>query len=1339
MQRLVPHPAPVPAPSGPYGDPPYLRDELLHEVFAATALNFPDNIAVQLTQDDPETPRKDRFTYAELRRRASRFARHLRARGVRRGDRVLIWLPRSLDQYMVLLGVLEAGAAYVPVDWSLPRERVEYIAEESEAFAVVTALDRAQGFPANVQCIVPVDEDLGDIAAETAAPLTRAETGAEPDDTAYIIYTSGSTGRPKGVMIRHRNICFQIRSEASILGVTPQDRVFAGASLSFDISVEEMWAAFLSGAALVVGSETLAKAGPDLGIALGEAGVTIWCPVPSLLSVIEDDAPSLRIVNVGGEACPQDLVRRWAKPGRRMINTYGPTETSVTATWTELSADKPVTIGQPLPGFLAWVVNEALAPVPPGTEGELVIGGPAVCAGYLHREELTAEKFITLPLLSPEGDQTRIYRTGDLVRVNAEQEIEFLGRIDTQVKIRGYRVELGEIESVLMEDAAVAQAVVNLYPEEGGGEFLAAFLLPARGETLDLDGLKEALSRRLPSYMHPQAYVQMKTLPTLVSGKVDRKALARPTRDPAPDRVVEPPDGPMETALLDAWRATFGLTTISVTDDFFEDLDGHSLRAARMVSLARATPALSGVSIQDLYHAPTIRRLAARVTTSNDAKPAGEAPPPEPFAPIPQWRRNACVAAQTVALVPIFALGGLQWLLPYLVYTTAATPDPASRLSALGLAALTFLVLPPLIILVSIALKWLIIGKFKAGDYPLWGAYYFRWWLTRRVLDVIPTQYLAGTPLMGIYYRLLGAKIGKDAFIDLRQIDAPDLVTIGDGAVLSEGVLLATTSVERGLLRIGPVEIGAGAVLGSVTVVGRGAKVGAGGVLEDLSALGAGEVLPDGEVWSGSPAVRVGRAPARKAQKPPSVLRKFLISLGLIAAAPLLPLAAILPVAPGLIVMIELDWATQGYGYLAIAPFLALVYVIGMCTLMVVAKWLLLGRVKPGSYSIWSWFYVRFWFVRQLGALALDLIHPIYATLFVSPWYRALGAKVGARAEISTATSILHDLVEIGPESFIADGVMFGGARHEPGTIRLEETRIGRRTFLGNSAVLPTGSQIGDDVLIGVLSKPPGRGEAEAGGSAWFGCPAIRLPKRQIVAVFDEGSRFNPSKRLIASRLAIEFIRIILPLTVFVALFGAFLSVVGVLDEQSNGGVLIALLFPPLYLAFALSAGAFVIALKWLVVGRYKPHTAPLWSFFVWRTELVTSTYENLAVPLLLEPLRGTPYLNIFLRLMGCKIGDRVFCDTTDITEHDLVTIGDDAALNEDAGLQTHLFEDRVMKVSSVDIGARTTIGSMAIILYDSSVGDDAQLGDLSVLMKGEALPAGTSWEGSPARPAAQQ
>ncbi|MBE7219467.1 MAG: peptide synthetase, partial [Caulobacteraceae bacterium] len=881
------------------------------------------------------------------------------------------------------------------------------------------------------------------------------------------------------------------------------------------------------------------------------------------------------------------------------------------------------------------------------------------------------------------------------------------------------------------DDPAVAQAVVNLYEEADGSQLLAAFITPRAGAVVEVERLKAALRERLPAYMRPAVYEVRDSLPVLISGKVDRKALAKPAYAAPEAREIVAPATLMEGKLHEAWRKVFDPAPVSVTDDFFEDLGGHSLRAARMVSVARGDPALRAISIQDLYAAPTIRALAARLDAAGVHPERVETP----FQPIDARRRALCVAAQTVALVPIFAFAGLQWVLPYLAYTYYS--GHIGRLGALGVGGATFVVMPPAMVLFSIVVKWLVIGRYKAGDYPLWGSYYFRWWFTRRFLSTIPIQYLAGTPLMRVYYRLLGARVGRGVYLGLDKIDAADLVSIGDEAIVSDGADLATTGVERGLLRLGTVEIGARAVVGTMGVLSRGSVLGAGSVLEDLSLLPADERIPDGEVWSGSPAVRLGPTPPRPDEPAAGLMRRALVTLGLMVAAPLLPLAAVIPIAPGLVALIELDWATEDYLYLAITPLLALAYVVLMCLLTAGVKWALLGRVKPGRYRLASFFYVRFWFVRQLGQLALELLHPIYATLYVRPWYRLMGARVGERAEISTATSVVPDLIDIGAESFIADGVVLGAARHEPGAFRLETTRIGRRTFVGNSGLLPTGADLGDEVLIGVLSKPPENGAlALEPGSTWFGSPAIRLPHRQVVAKFDEGARFRPSRRLIATRLAIEFVRVTLSLTVFLALFGLLLTVVGDLSDRHHAARKIALAFPFLYLAFCLAAGGFVLVLKWLVVGRYRATTAPLWSPFVWRTELVTSTYENLAVPLLLEPLRGTPYLNIFLRLMGCRIGKRVFCDSTDITEHDLVSIGDDAAINENAGLQTHLFEDRVMKVSAVKIGDRATVGSLSVALYDSVIEDDAMLGDLSVLMKGEVLPAGTSWEGSPARPA---
>ena len=838
------------------------------------------------------------------------------------------------------------------------------------------------------------------------------------------------------------------------------------------------------------------------------------------------------------------------------------------------------------------------------------------------------------------------------------------------------------------------------------------------------------MRQRLPNYMRPGAYEVLAALPTLpASGKVDRKALRRPEVTAGDDRVIEPPATPLEETLHRVWAESFAPQAVSVTDDLFEDLGGHSLKAARLVSATRKVPGLEGLSIEDVYAAPTIRSLAERLGGAITLS----ATELEPFHVIPAWQRRLCAAAQTVALLPIFTVAGLQWFFPYLAYTWLT--DRVDRVPALLLSGISFMAIPPLAMLASVAVKWLVIGRYRAGAYPLWGLYYFRWWFVRRFSEVIATPYLAGTPMIRGYYRLLGARIGKRAFVGRMPIDAADLVSIGDDAIVSDYAMLATSSVERGLLRLGSATIGRGAFLGSMAVMGRDASLGDGAVLEDLSAVAAGVQVPAHETWSGSPARRIEGSPRPDHAAPVSRLRGALVGAGLFVAALLLPLVAILPIAPGLLTMVELDWRTEGYAYLLLSPVLAVTYVILMCGLTVAAKRLILGRVEPGRYSMSSWFYVRYWFVQQVNDLALRLLHPIYATLYVVPWYRALGVKVGRRAEISTAAAIVPDLVEIGPESFIADAVLFGAARVEPGALYLDRTRIGRRTFIGNSALLPTGADIGDETLIGVLSTPPASGEAaHRPGSTWFGSPPISLPVRQNVGLFDEGARFNPSRRLVLTRLAIEFVRVILSLTAFVALFSLLLSACGTLSDWPHGGLWIAGLFPFLYIAFAIGCGLVVVALKWLVVGRYKPTTTPLWSTFVWRTELVTATYENLAVPNLLEPLRGTMWLPAYLRLLGCRIGKRCYIDTTDVTEHDLVDIGDDVALNDFAGLQTHLFEDRVMKVSGVTVGDRATIGSYAIILYDSEIGADAQLGDLSVVMKGETLPAGTSWEGSPAR-----
>ena len=292
---------------------------------------------------------------------------------------------------------------------------------------------------------------------------------------------------------------------------------------------------------------------------------------------------------------------------------------------------------------------------------------------------------------------------------------------------------------------------------------------------------------------------------------------------------------------------------------------------------------------------------------------------------------------------------------------------------------------------------------------------------------------------------------------------------------------------------------------------------------------------------------------------------------------------------------------------------------------------------------------------------------------------------------------------------------------------------IGKRAFIGNSAVLPPGAVIGDNGLIGCLSIPPTSVPgAEAPGSSWLGSPALFLPQRAESHAFGAETTFEPSRRLRYQRAAIELARITLPATCFLVLTSVLLSVFLLIHDQVALWVL-ALLFPFLYLGFGLAAGLFVVAAKWVVMGRYRPCERPLWSPFVWKNELVTSLHDNFAATFLVESLRGTPFIAWYFRLLGSKIGRRVFMNTTELTEFDLITIGDDVALNADATVQTHLFEDRVMKMSTIALGPKCSVGSLSLVLYDTTMAEGARLGDLSLLMKGEVLPSWTGWEGIPA------
>ncbi|MFE3602062.1 Pls/PosA family non-ribosomal peptide synthetase [Streptomyces sp. NPDC059142] len=1332
------------------------------------------------------------LSYAELDARANRLARYLRGAGIGPGARVALVLPRSVELYVALLGAGKAGAAFVPVDPASPRDRIAYIAEDAGVDAVLTVTGPPVSPNGAARRVIALDACAGEIARHSADRPGPPGAG-DGDPTAYIMYTSGSTGRPKGVEIAQSSVCNFLDVVTPVYGVRAEDRVYQGMTVSFDFSIEEIWPTWSAGATLVAGPEGSGRLGAELGDFLGDRGITVLYCVPTLLETIPYELPRLRTIVVGGEACPAPLVAHWDRPGRRMLNTYGPTETTVTATWTRLRPGRDVTIGRPLPTYSVVLLDERRRPVSPGAVGEICIAGPGVARGYVGLPELTAERFIAHPL-APGGG--RLYRTGDLGRLRADGEIEFLGRADDEVKIRGHRVDPGEIDSVLLEDDAVAEAVTVLTAvparagqAPGGARELCAYLVraPAHadaatdGEVTDdalIARLHERLQRRLPAYMVPSLVDVLPELPLMASGKADRKRLPAPTgrRLVGGGGRVVAAQGELETRVRDVWAQVLGTEPgeLSAEADFFTGLGGHSLLAAQVVSVLRDRNIGASTALRDLYACPTVRGLAARIAAVEGATAgpaAGERPgvrgaqgqegqeaqeaqegtqgqqgtrgtPARP-APLRHSGRRVAAAGAVQAGVILLVLLVLGLPVAYVYSRHGGVISVRSSALATAGACASYLVVRWLL---PVVLVRPLSAGISPGRHPLWGLTYLRLWTVRLLLAFGPLPMLSGSPLMAVYLRLLGARIGARTTIATGLITLPALVRVGDDTSIGYGVLLSPWQVADGWVTVAPTEIGPRCFVGANAVLGPGARMGAGAGLGEQSVIGPDRTVPAGAYWSGSPPRATDRphpgaeapAPAAAspgAEAPPSAdggprgwrRRHLLVSLvGLTA----LETAALATTLPGIVLFwwAALAWGVVG-GFVANLLY-GPVFVCAVCCTVAAGRRLVLSRTPTGTHPAHSWLGLRKWVSDKLLEISLLYTNALYATLYTAPWLRLLGARIGRRAEVSTVTHVDPDLLTLRDGSFIADMAGIGAASYAAGRVTFGPTEVGRRAFVGNAALVPAGTRTGAGSLVGVSTLPPPDGVPD--GTTWLGSPALRLPVRQSSGSFPEELTFRPSRGAVLTRLAIEFFRVTLPATVLSA--GVYLYLLALSWLTGRPGLLVPVLVTPVLL-MASSALVVVCCLvaKRLVIGVYRPRVEPLWSLFVRRTEFVTGLFEAAAVPAGVSFLIGTPWLPMVLRRFGARIGRGVWIGTTFITEFDLVDLGDHSAIGQRVSLQTHLFEDRVMKMSRVTVEEGATVGDRSVVLYDSVVGAHAQLGALSLLMKGEHLPPGTEWHGIPA------
>ncbi|MBW4546637.1 MAG: amino acid adenylation domain-containing protein [Symplocastrum torsivum CPER-KK1] len=592
----------------------YPKQTCIHQLFEELVERTPDAVAVVFEDQQ--------LTYRELNSRANQLAHYLQGLGVKPDVLVAISVERSIEMVVGFLGILKAGGAYVPLDPSYPHERRAYKLQDSQTPVILTQERLVASLPDHKASVICLDADW-EVIAQQSSENPISETTVQ--NLAYVIYTSGSTGKPKGVMITHQGMVNHSVAIAKQFDLKNSDHVLQFSSMSFDIIIEELFPALLSGARVIFRTEEMLSSTASFlqfvereQVSILNLPTAFWHELVNGMSLLKQPMPtSVRLVVVGGEKASRSAYSTWLQlvgEYPRWLNTYGPTETTVTATvYDPLAAPETdhartdIPIGRPIANVQAYILDQQLQPVPIGMPGELYIGGAGLGRGYLNRPDLTADKFIPNPFSNEPN--ARLYKTGDKVRYLPDGNIEFIGRIDFQVKIRGFRIELGEIEAVLEQHPAVQQAVVIAREDVPGNKRLVAYFVAQPEQTFTSSELRQFVKQKLPDYMVPSTCVQMDTLPLTPNDKVDRRALPAPdlTRQESSEAFVAPRDE-LELQLTKIWEQVLGIQPIGIQDNIFE-LGVHSLLAARLANQIEQT-FKKNLPLTTIFQAPTIKQLA---------------------------------------------------------------------------------------------------------------------------------------------------------------------------------------------------------------------------------------------------------------------------------------------------------------------------------------------------------------------------------------------------------------------------------------------------------------------------------------------------------------------------------------------------------------------------------------------------------------------------------------------------------------------------------------------------------------------------------------------------------
>lgn len=1302
--------------------------ERLHHLIEAACESFAERDAIVL---DSET-----LSFRELDRRANQLAQYLIERGLGAGDRIGLLFDKSAETYVALFAVMKINAAYVPLDPSFPVERVRFILGDANIKAIVSMSEFAERLESFGVAHVMVDAARADIES---CPTHKPVVAAPADDAvAYIIYTSGTTGNPKGVAIEHPGICNFVRVASELYGYQPGDRVYQGMTIAFDFSVEETWVPLMAGATLVPGKAGGNLFGDELADFLISRGVTAMCCCPTLLATIKQDIPALRILIVGGEACPQNLVARWSRAGRVILNTYGPTEATVTATMTELVPGKPVTIGLPLPTYSIVILDPAAdKAMPAGELGEVGIAGIGLAKGYVNRDDLTAKKFIADFLNIPDNPSGRIYRTGDLGRLNENGEIEYRGRIDTQVKIRGYRIELSEIESVLLGMPEIAQAAVATFePEADVIELVAYYALKPGAAAPDQGEMVKTLRSRLPAYMVPAYFELLPAIPMTLSNKADHKKLPKPTgaRVLATSNIVEAKTE-IERELVLALTETLNLKSASVEHNFFDDLGANSLLMARFCARIRQNPRLSNISMRDIYTNPTIAKLARHFETAIEGFVAGG---PEAFH-TPSRLSYYGTGALQLAFFAAYGLFGL-WLFDVgAEWTYAAIDNPvAMYLRAVAASAGVFVALTAL----PVAAKWALIGRWKEEKFPLWSLRYFRFWMIKMLTRSSPMIAFSGTPLYNVYLRMLGAKIGRGAVIQCRFVPVcTDLISIGANTILRKESIVLGYRAQSNFIHTGPIAIGDNSFVGEASVLDIDTVMGDHTQLGHTSSLQSGQRVPDGRRYHGSPAVETTSNYCKVENGGVATWRAALYSalelVGVLLIAAPLPLVAInyieqysaaLPATNSVlgmsVGMLLLTSAGSFFGSILAA--LAAIYAVPrLCQ-----RFLTPGKTYP-------MFGLHYWLQGVIHQVSnSQFMNLLFGdSSYIVNYLKFIGWKLNRVEQTGSnfGTNQRHDnpfLSEVGNGTIASDGIVMINGQMSASAFRLENTRIGDNNYLGNNIHFPSDARTGANCLLATKVMIPVDGPVRENvgllGSPCFEIPRMVERDRDLNAALGAETRRERLRQKNVHNL-VTAAMFLVSRWLFVAATFAMWGVA--LHYYDSFGVLAL---------FAAGAGTTGTAILYFTLieratlgfRRMKPQMVTIHDRYFWSHE----RHWKLSDSPIMQLFSGTPFKPMILRMAGAKVGRMVYDANCSITERSLTEIGDYCNLNEGSVLQAHSLEEGVFKSDVIRLGSGCTLGPAAFVHYGVTMGDHVVVDADSFLMKGEVLEAHSGWRGNPAR-----